>query len=73
MTHKSIDRTFLHYGVQKADMELIEQACRDYDIDPEWLRENILKPFNEQRNNSNFVDEKQIAKIVKKALKSITQ
>ena len=71
MAHKSIDSTFLHYGVQKADMEIIEQACRDHDIDPQWLQETILKPYNEQRNNSNVVDEKKITKIVKKALKSV--
>lgn len=71
MAHKSIDSTFLHYGVQKSDMEIIEQACRDHEIDPEWLKDEILKPYNDLRNSSNYIDEKKIAKIVKKAIKSI--
>ena len=36
---KGIDSVFLHYGVRRDDMALIEQACRDNDIQPEWLKE----------------------------------
>ena len=68
---KGIDSTFLHYGVRNEDMALIEQACKDNDIDQEWLKEQILRPYNEERNNQNFVEEKKLTKILKKALKSI--
>lgn len=68
---KGIDRTFLHYGVRMEDMALIEQSCQDSGIDAEWLKENILKPYNEERNNQNVVEEKKLAKIVKKALKNL--
>jgi hypothetical protein len=68
---KGIDSTFLHFGVRKEDMELIEQSCQEADIDAEWLKEYILKPYNEERNNQNFVEEKKLAKILKKALKNL--
>ncbi len=68
---KGIDRTFLHYGVRGEDMALIEQTCQDSDIDAEWLKENILKPYNEERNNQNVVEEKKLTKILKKALKNL--
>ena len=68
---KGIDSTFLHYGVRNEDMALIEQACQDSDIDTEWLKEQILKPYNEERNNQNFVEEKKLTKIMKKALKNV--
>ena len=68
---KGIDSTFLHYGVRKEDMALIEQSCQDSGIDSEWLKENLLKPYNEERNNQNFVEEKKLAKILKKALKNL--
>jgi hypothetical protein len=68
---KGIDSTFLHYGVRNEDMALIEQACQDSDIDTEWLKEQILKPYNEERNNQNFVEEKKLTKILKKALKNV--
>lgn len=53
---KGIDSVFLHYGVRKEDMELILQTCRDNDINEEWLKENILKPYNEARTQQNTVD-----------------
>ena len=68
---KGIDSTFLHYGVRKEDMALIEQSCHDVDIDAEWLKDNILKPYNEERNNQNVVEEKKLVKILKKALKNL--
>ena len=68
---QGIDSTFLHFGVRKEDMALIEQSCQEADIDAEWLKEYILKPYNEERNNQNVVEEKKLAKIVKKALKNL--
>lgn len=68
---KGIDSTFLHYGVRNEDMSLIEQTCQDSDINTEWLKEQILKPYNEERNNQNFVEEKKLTKILKKALKNV--
>ena len=68
---KGIDSTFLHFGVRKEDMALIEQSCQEADIDAEWLKEYILKPYNEERNNQNVVEEKKLAKIAEKALKNL--
>ncbi len=68
---KSVDSTFLHYGVRQEDMALIEQLCRDKDIDAEWMKQSILKPYHEERNNQNFVEDKKLAKILKKALKEL--
>jgi hypothetical protein len=52
-------------------MALIEQSCQDVDIDVEWLKDNILKPYNEERNNQNVVEEKKLVKLLKKALKNL--
>ena len=82
MAQKTIDSIFLHYGIQSGDMQIIEQACRDNDIDAEWLKEYILKAYNSQRNDENSAkdekaDEKEkrekklINKILKKALKNV--
>lgn len=48
---KSLDRTFLNYGIRQEDMQLIESACQSEGIDAEWLKDYILKPFHEERNN----------------------
>ena len=68
---KGLDRCFLHYGIQQEDMNIIEQSCMDNDIDAEWLKEFILKPYQEEKNNQNFVEEKKLTKIIKKALKQL--
>lgn len=68
---KGIDSVFLHFGVRMEDMEIIEQSCRDNQLDVDWLKEYILKPYHEERNNQNFVEEKKIIKIIRKALKTV--
>lgn len=70
---KGLDRTFLNYGIREDDMMLIESACQSEGIDADWLKDCILKPFQDERNNQNEVnlDEKKVARILKKALKEI--
>ena len=67
---KGLDRTFLHYGIRQEDMNIIEEAARSADIDPEWMKEYILKPYNEARNEES-IDEKKLRKILNKALKEV--
>lgn len=70
---KGLDRTFLNYGIRQDDMTLIENACQSEGIDAEWLKDYILKPFQEERNNQKEtnLDEKKVMRILKKALKEI--
>lgn len=70
---KGLDRTFLNYGIREDDMMLIESACQSEGIDADWLKDYILKPFQDERNNQNEanLDEKKVARILKKALKEI--
>lgn len=67
---KGLDRCFLNYGIRKEDMDLIEQACHDADIDADWLKETILAPYNEERNNE-AVDDKKLKSLINKALKNL--
>ena len=67
---KGLDRCFLHYGIRQEDMDIIEQACKSAEIDVDWMKEYILKPYTEERNNEN-VDEKKLKSIINKALKKL--
>jgi hypothetical protein len=67
---KSIDRCFLHYGIRQEDMSIIEQVSQQADVDAEWLKENILKPYNEARNDEN-IDDKRLRKLLNSAIKKI--
>ena len=49
---------------------MIERECQNVDIDPEWMKEYILKPYNEARNEES-VDDKKLRKILIKALKEV--
>ena len=70
---KGIDGTFVQYGIKKEDMQLIEAACMAEGIDSEWVKEYILKPLNEEKNqsNSNSLIEKDVAKVLKQAMKQL--
>lgn len=74
--NKGLDSIFLHYGVRKEDMAIIEQFCIDSGIDAEWMKEYILRELHSERNNQNVGDdkkseEKSIVKLLKKALKNL--
>ncbi len=75
--NKGLDSIFLHYGVRKEDMALIEQFCLDSGIDAEWMKEFILRELHEERNNQNANedkknnDDKKIVKLLKRALKNL--
>lgn len=78
MITKSLDNIFLNYGVRKEDMALIERVCQEDGIDFEWLRDSILKPYNDAKNKSRSeskqgqeVEPKHLKKIFLKALREI--
>lgn len=71
MPNRGIDRCFLHYGIRQEDMNLIEKECQANDIDSEWLKEEILKPYNEERNKENTIEDKKLKGIINKALRQI--
>ena len=68
MQNKGLDTTFIHYGIRKEDMTIIEQLCEYNEIDFSWLQENILKEFHSLRISNEEIDQKTIEKIIEKAL-----
>lgn len=71
MQNKGLDTTFIHYGIRKEDMTIIEQLCEENEIDFSWLQENILKEFHSLRISNEEIDQKTIEKIIEKALNKI--
>ena len=70
---KSGDRCFLHYGIREEDMQLIEQFCQTEGIDAEWLKDEILKPYQEENNKEGGIEDRKMKSIINKALKKIKQ
>ena len=68
MSKKGLDALFVHYGIRKDDMATIEALCEQQKIDPEWLKENLLKAYHEKRIKNEELDEKALKKLIEKAL-----
>ena len=47
--HKGIDQKFVHYGIRKEDLALIEAICEKNNIDFEWLSEDILRKYHSKK------------------------
>lgn len=71
MTKKGIDTTFIHSGIRKEDMRLIESLCVQHELDSEWMAENILKAFHEQKVKNLDVDDSSLEKLINSALQKI--
>ncbi len=73
MARKGIDSTFLHYGIRTSDMDIIQELCTspDFQLNPDWVKDEILKLYNEGGNDQGVVEEKTIRQIIKNALKKI--
>ena len=73
MARKGIDSTFLHYGIRTSDMDIIQELCTspEFQLNPDWVKDEILKLYNEGGNDQGVVEEKTIRQIIKNALKKI--
>ena len=68
MLNKGLDTTFIHFGIRKDDMDIIEKLCEENQVDFTWLQETILRAFHSLRINNEEIDQKTIEKIIEKAL-----
>ena len=71
MSKKGLDTLFVHYGIRKEDMAIIEALCREFNIDPDWIREDLLKIYHEKKIKNQELDQKALVKIIEKALQKI--
>lgn len=71
MAKKGLDTTFLHYGIRREDMSLIETISLNYQLDADWVKEDLLKEFHEKKVSKQEVDDKSIERLIDKALQKI--
>lgn len=69
--NKGLDSSFLHYGVRKQDLAVIEELCKKYDLDKEWVTNELIKAYHEQKVANIEVEDKTVSKIISKALLKI--
>jgi len=68
---KGLDASFVHYGIRQTDLNLLESLAQKHQLDFDWIQEEILKKFHEQRTRDMVMDEASLAKLIEKALNKL--
>jgi len=71
MNRKGLDTLFVHYGIRREDMAIIEALCQEYELDPDWVKNDLLKVYHERKIKNQNIDHKALVKIIEKALQKI--
>ncbi len=71
MAKKGLDSIFIHYGIRKEDMNLIEVLCTEHQLDFDWVTNYLLKEFHEKKIRNQEILDKDIESIIESALQKI--
>ena len=68
---KGIDSKFVHYGIRRDDLSMIEAICDAEGIDFDWLSEEILKTYHARRVDDIEIDDAATEEILRAAIEKI--
>lgn len=71
--NKGIDQKFVHYGIRKDDLSMIEAICGAVGIDFDWLSEEILKAYHAKKVDAIEIDDASTEEIIRSAIQKIKQ
>ena len=67
---KGIDPKFVHYGIRKDDLAMIEAICA---TDFDWLSEDILKAYHAKKVDVIEMNDGDTEEIIRNAIQKIRQ
>ena len=70
---KGIDQKFVHYGIRKDDLSMIESICDQEGIDFEWMSDEILKAYHAKKVDVIEIDDASTEDIIRSAINKIKQ
>lgn len=70
---KGIDSKFVHYGIRRDDLSMIEAICDAEGVDFEWLSEEILKAYHAKKVDVIEIDDAATEEIIRVAIQKIKQ
>lgn len=70
---KGIDQKFVHYGIRKDDLSMIEAICDAEGIDYDWMSEDILKAYHARKVDEIEIDDASTEEIIRTAIQKIKQ
>lgn len=68
---KGIDQKFVHYGIRRDDLQVIETLCEKYEIDVDWMEENVLKAYHEKKVEVTDISDAETENVIRNAIKKI--
>lgn len=69
--NKGIDNKFVHYGIRREDLSMIETICETESIDFEWLSEEILKAYHAKKVDVIEISDNDTEEIIRAAIQKI--
>lgn len=70
---KGLDQKFLHYGIRREDLDLIESLCEKHNIDFDWLCEEILRKYHASKVDKIEMLDSDAEKVISDAIQLIRQ
>jgi hypothetical protein len=72
MAKKGLDTTFLHYGIRRDDMGIIEALCTEHQLEFDWVKEKLLRGFHETKIRNQAISGLQLGELIIKNPTAIT-
>jgi hypothetical protein len=69
--NKGIDSKFVHYGIRREDLAMIEALCDAEGIDFDWLSEEILKAYHAKKVDVIEISDSDTEEIIRAAIQKI--
>lgn len=68
---KGIDQKFVHYGIRRDDLQVIETLCEKHEIDVDWIEEMVLKAYHEKKVDVTDISDADTESVIRHAIKKI--
>ncbi|MGY2134426.1 DNA modification system-associated small protein [Hymenobacter sp. HD11105] len=70
--NKGLDATFVHYGIRKDDLALINRLAQEAGLPEDWL-DGVLKAYHEKKVRNEPLEDKDIQRLLNEQLDKIGQ
>ena len=66
---KTLDRTFMHYGIRSSDLDSIRKICEESEVNFDWFKEEILKEYHTRKMRNEELSTNILHNLINNALK----
>lgn len=70
---RGLDNSFVHYGIRKEDLDTINLICEKYDIDPDWMKEEVLRQYHARKVDAIEMSDADTEDVINAAIQKIKQ